>query len=155
MFARRRNRSPHWTLIAVLALLASLLSVGSPALPKAHAEEPTPVPELDSATSTTVENPDGSFTTTLYTAPVNYQGEDGDWHPISSTLVPSGEPGYDWENRANSFDSLFKGTLSDGYLRVVFQDEPFSLTASGANEVQGAVDGSCPESSFLDTFRLE
>ena len=77
--------------------------------------------------------------------PVNYRDKLGNWQPIDSTLTGSQVPGYAYQNRANSFQALFKKTLADGYLRLVTDGQPISLTLAGASGAGATVSGTTIE----------
>ncbi|HEX6700013.1 MAG TPA: DNRLRE domain-containing protein [Gaiellaceae bacterium] len=91
--------------------------------------------------SVTYRNGDGSFTTSLYAAPVNYRDRQGRWQPISSKLVPAAKPGYAFRNEANSFDALFKAKSGPGYLHLDAAGAALDLTLEGAAESAASVSG--------------
>jgi hypothetical protein len=72
-------------------------------LPIAVAQDVGPIPELSTATSSTVREADGSYTLLAYTTPINFEDEDGGWVPIDNRLVPSEGSRYEVENAANSY----------------------------------------------------
>lgn len=84
------------------------------------------------ATSKTYRNPDGSFTTDVFTAPVHYPGRDGEWKEIDGAVVESDAPGYAWENAANAFRTHFKDRVTDDFLRFTIAGRAFSLSLEGA-----------------------
>jgi RHS repeat-associated protein len=83
-------------------------------------------PSLSTAYSNTWQIPRKNLVSRIYAAPVNYQGSDGAWHAISSTLVPAALGGY--QNEANSFTLHVPMSLSSG----------MSVTA-GANSLSFAL----------------
>ncbi len=94
------------------------------------------LPDERTATSRTFRNPDGSFTTQFFTAPINYE-QHGEWRPISSDLIPAGQPGYAWRNAANSFDVFFKDSLGTGFMRFGVGADDFALSLQAAAAVAG------------------
>lgn len=62
--------------------------------------------------SNTVLEPDGSLTTEIYSSPVNFQDEAGDWQPIDNQLIPSEAPGYALENKAADYQVSTQRRLS-------------------------------------------
>jgi RHS repeat-associated protein len=99
-------------------------------------------PDRRTRTSVTRFNADHTFTTTAYAHSVNYREPRGEWRPIDSTLVPTQERGYAYENRANSFRTYFKQTLADDYLRLVVDGQTLNLSLSGRAAVGASVKGS-------------
>jgi hypothetical protein len=102
-------------------------------------------PRMRTRYSTTTYNADHTFSTRISGRPVNYRDRLGNWQPIDSTLGASQVPGYAYQNRANSFQALFKKTLADGYLRLVTDGQPISLTMVGASGAGATVSGSTIE----------
>lgn len=96
------------------------------------------VSSLSSAFSDTWRSKGHPLVTRVYSAPVNYEGSDGRWHPIDNSLV-GGLGGY--ENAANSFSLRIPESLSAG---VSLSDEGHSLafTLVGALTAPAAVSGS-------------
>lgn len=111
-----------------LACFATAVMVGASlplyAAPTA-AQQPAPPPgprtgelvERRTASSKTFARDDGSFTTTLFAAPVHYQAGD-QWREIDTTLVESEEPGYALRTKANGFAVQFKDSAAEDFLRV-------------------------------------
>jgi len=79
------------------------------------------VGSLSSAFSDTWRSKGHPLVTRVYSAPVNYEGSDGRWHPIDNSLV-GGLGGY--ENAANGFSLRIPEALSAG---VSLSDEGHSL----------------------------
>jgi len=92
--------------------------------------------------STTRYNPDHTFTTTISSHPVNYRARNGGWEPIDSTLVSAKEKGYAYQNRANSWQTLFKDQLGDEYLRWMVDGQSVSMTLQGASKAKATTKGS-------------
>ena len=77
-----------WTAFAVA--VAAFVVAGPVSPHTAGASDgPQEVAAKRTQKSVTVRNPDGSFTTSLYAAPVNYSDRQGNWQPISSKIVPA------------------------------------------------------------------
>src|SRR5207248_863223 len=49
------------------------------------------LPGRRTATSNTYANPDGSFTTSMFNEPVNFQDPSGVWQPIDNSVVPASD----------------------------------------------------------------
>jgi RHS repeat-associated protein len=77
------------------------------------------------ASSRTYDNHDGTFRTALYSGRVHYRNAQGDWQPISSELVATDEPGYAWQNEANSFHAYFASQLGDDFLQLAPGERSF------------------------------
>jgi RHS repeat-associated protein len=116
------------------------MTAALPAVPSG-AQEPDPdggpggrdeVVAQRTATSKTYLREDGSFTTTVFSAPVHFLGRDGRWKEIDGELVASDAKGYAWENAANEFRAQFKDRLEEDYLRFSVAGQPFSLSLEGA-----------------------
>lgn len=134
----RRTSRPVLTTLAAL-LVGSVLPLSSPrAAESAAAVEVT---ELRTATSKTLQQPDGTLTTSLFSAPVHYLGSDGAWQPISSKLVPDSTAGYAWRNEANTFAAHFKGTPAEGFVRLDVAGQAFTLSLDAVGSPGGVVDG--------------
>src|SRR5215475_6660764 len=99
------------------------------------------VPQPLTRNSRTVRHANGSYTTTIFPAPVNYRTAAG-WAPIDSSLVTSGEAGFAWRNKANRFTASFARHVGNGYLRVQTAGGTFDFDAKGAAGPAGAVSGS-------------
>ena len=108
----------------------------------AAAPQAVEVPELRTRTSRTVRNPDGTFTRSLFTSPIHYRDDAGDWRRINSALVWAGQPGYFWRNDANDFDVYFKQELDDDYLRLDAGEHSLTLTLENAERRAGQAGGS-------------
>jgi RHS repeat-associated protein len=76
--------------------------------------------------------------TRIYSAPVNYRGSDGEWHPIDTSLV-SGVGGY--ENAANSFALRIPESLTAG-VSLTSGGDSLSFSLDGAATAPAAVSGS-------------
>jgi RHS repeat-associated protein len=121
--------------LVLAGVVAALLQVPLAADQVAQATAPPPPSELvqeRTASSRTVDNHDGTFTTSLYSGPVHYRDTDGVWRPISSALVPSAEQGYTYENGANRFRTFFKQQLGADFLAVETGGHRFRLSLQGA-----------------------
>jgi RHS repeat-associated protein len=105
----------------------------------AHATPPPPPTELTqlrTASAQVFDNHDGTYTTSAYSGRIHYSDEEGNFRPISSALVPSQEPGYAFENEANSFRAFFKSQLEGDYLRLAPEARSFRLSLAGAAQSQ-------------------
>lgn len=88
------------------------------------------VPALDTANSTTVRDPNGTYTTKIYPAPIHYRNAQGQWANISNTLIPSTVSGYADQNQANGYQLLLPATAG----------QPVTVK-SGAAQVSFALEG--------------
>jgi YD repeat-containing protein len=138
------RRPPHprtaTTLVLSVTMLAGFLPVVAPTavLPAARAQVSDPAPGVDldalqGSIAETRRNADGSFTTELFTSPVQYETPSGDWKPIDSSLVPTTEKGYDFTNAANAMDVLFDATADGALMEVQLPDASVALTLEGAS----------------------
>ncbi|MEW6553515.1 MAG: hypothetical protein AB1384_04415 [Actinomycetota bacterium] len=62
----------------------------------------------------TRQNPDGTFTREIFTAPINWQDGDGSWREINSNLVPDEVDGYALANASNFFSFRLAQTSDSG-----------------------------------------
>src|SRR5262252_10802044 len=85
-------------------------------------------PERRTRYSSTRYDANHTFTTTTSTHPLNYRVRNGGWEVIDSTLVSTKEKGYAYQNRANSWQTLFKDQLGDEYLRWMVDGQSVSMT---------------------------
>jgi hypothetical protein len=125
-----KAHQPFVCATAALLCVSTLLSVSSSLTQSASAvTSPASVelPQLRARTSRTFSEPDGTFRTSLFSGPVNFRDAAGNWQPISSALVPSGEPGYSWENEANSFQTVFRQQLAADYLRLEIEGKSLTV----------------------------
>ena len=108
------------------------------------ARVPVERPAFRTATSRTVENSDGSFTTSLFEQPVNFRAADGSWRPISDRLVDASgkaaRDGYEVENEANSFKVAFRSSAdAAGLVRFEAFGEAWEFGLDGAEAKQAQV----------------
>ena len=130
------------------AAASSTYRPGQSTSAQASQPKPPPVGELAdrrTPTSVTRYNADHTYTTTSYGGSVNYRQAQGGWAPIDSNLVPTGEKGYAYENRANRFRTYFKQTLGDDYLRLVLDGQALSFGLAGGSRAAASVRGSSIE----------
>lgn len=80
---------------------------------------------------------DGQYRSELFASPVNYRDEDSDWAKIDTTVVPSTEPGFGWQNQAGPVTVLFPKSLSAGGVRLAADDTwvSFALPAAAGGEI--------------------
>ncbi len=107
---------------------AASATAGVPAsISSASPDEPVLVAGESTRTSNTYQEPDGSFTTEVYTAPVNYQDESGDWVPIVNDFVAAPGATFDVQNAANDYTAQIpidpaqdpiKFTSDDGWVSM-------------------------------------
>jgi RHS repeat-associated protein len=115
---------------SVLALVQFPLASGS--LARATAQPPPDeLIQRRTETSKTFDNHDGTYTRVLYSGPVHYR-DAHQWRPISSEIVAADESGYAWRNEANSFQTLFKSTMADDFLRFRVGGRAFSFSLENA-----------------------
>lgn len=117
------------------------IAIVAPALPRgqtADAQVPPPdteveLPELRTANSLTFLQPDGTYNARIYAGAINYQDATGAWQAIDNTLVSSSEPGYAYENQANSFRVLLPSDLGAAPVKVSTSlgDVSFGLVGAG------------------------
>jgi hypothetical protein len=96
---------------------------------------------LRGATSQTWDNGDGTFTTKLFTYPVNYRDPHGRWNRIDSTLDPMPTGAYAFQTRANRFHVRFKSRLESKFLALDLGGSTYSLTLRDAGAAPAAVHG--------------
>ncbi|WP_460714986.1 DNRLRE domain-containing protein [Nocardioides dilutus] len=107
--------------LAAMSGLADSLPLTPMAL-AAALDEPVPAPELSDARSTSVANPDGTYTTEVSQVPVNFQNSQDDWVPIDADLAPTLRPGYVAENVANDFNVLIPRDVGSSPVRLEDED---------------------------------
>ncbi len=123
--------------LMLAASVAALLQLPLASDLIAEAAAPPPPSELTqfrTASSRTFDNHDGTFTSALYSGRIHYRDEQGAFRPISSALIPSQEPGYAFENEANSFRAFFKPQLQSNYLQLALGSRSFLLSLPSAAE---------------------
>jgi RHS repeat-associated protein len=113
------------------------------AAPLAAQQEPAPpgprtgeLVERRTASSRTIAHEDGSFTTTLFGAPVHFR--DGEqWREIDTALVDSQEPGYAVRTKANAFAVHFKDQADEDFLRVDTHAGAFDFSLDSPAKARG------------------
>jgi RHS repeat-associated protein len=99
------------------------------------------IPAARNAHEKVYANTDGTETTELSTAPVNYRGSDGEWKPIDPavTATPGG-----WSNTANTVELGFASRADNPELVRVKVDAGHTIAygLAGAAPVAGAAQGS-------------
>ena len=141
-YPRRHGRA--WLAqLGALALtlgVVSLLELPLGATRTATADTPPPPSELvgqRTASSRTLDNHDGTYTTSLYSGPVHYRNAQGQWRPISSAVIPTTESGYGFQNEANRFRTFFKSTSANDFLALETAGGRFRVTLQNATQVSG------------------
>ncbi|MFI9584075.1 DNRLRE domain-containing protein [Streptomyces sp. NPDC052236] len=94
------------------------------------------------ARSRTYVNEDGTRTSELSTAPINYQDERGVWRPIDTALVGDSDSG--WVNAADSMELRIAEQADASRLAALTlpSGESFAYGLSGAAPAQGSANGS-------------
>lgn len=99
-------------------------------------------PDRRTRYSSTRYNADHTFTTTTSIHPINYRVRNGGWEPIDNSLTSSKEKGYAYQNRANSWQTIFKDQLGDEYLRWMVDGQAVTMTLQGASKAKATTKGS-------------
>src|SRR3954462_2859346 len=81
--------------------------------------------DLRTATSRTIRNADGTFTTTLACAPIHFRDAKGKWSAIDDRAVPNGRGG--WKNAANAFRIDLEDRMGPAFLSVAADGSAFSM----------------------------
>jgi len=128
-------------IVALILALAALALVQVPLAADTIAEAITPPPpselvQFRTLSSRTFDNHDGTYTTSAYSGRIHYRDDAGVLRPISSQLVASQEPGYAYENEANSFRAFFKSQLDSNYLQLALGPDAFLLSLQDAAQSQ-------------------
>ena len=128
-------------IVALIVALAAVALVQVPLAADTIAEAITPPPpselvQFRTLSSRTFDNHDGTYTTSAYSGRIHYRDDQGMLRPISSALVPSQEPGYAYENEANSFRAFFKSQFDSDYLQLALGSDAFLLSLQGAAQSQ-------------------
>lgn len=118
-------------------------------LPAIAAIEPPPtapktgeLPERRTATSRTVRNDGGTFTTTAFAHAIHYQDATNGWKPIDSTLLATGNAPFAWRNAANSFSTQFRPTTTGDFARIGVDGGEVGISMPDAVAASAVVDGS-------------
>jgi RHS repeat-associated protein len=100
------------------------------------------IASASSAKSSVYQNVDGSYTRTVYEAPMNYQADDGSWQPIDTSLVQLSDGR--WHERANGVAVDFAATAADPVLASVSFDAGHAIGygLDGAQPATAVVSGS-------------
>lgn len=115
-------------LVAALIFSASATAAGGPRVAALE------LPGKRTATSSTYLNPDGTFTTEVASAPVNFRDASGSWQPIDTHLVASSDSDYAYENAAGPFKARFKATAGDGFVQFSSDGQSYALGLKGAGK---------------------
>ena len=100
-------------------------------------------PDLRQANSRTTLNKNGSWTTSLYPVPVNYQDAQGKWQLIDTTVAAdTSVAGYAYGNRANSWHVYFAARSGGAQtMRVQFPNVDATESLAGAASVAAQASG--------------
>ncbi|MDR6594751.1 RHS repeat-associated core domain-containing protein [Saccharothrix longispora] len=93
------------------------------------------------ANSRTFDNADGTSTTEFSQEPVNYQRDDGSWHPVDTSLVSDGDG---WRNAADRVDTRFGATAAEfPFVRMALSDgHELAFGLAGTAAARGTAQGS-------------
>ncbi|WP_433649102.1 DNRLRE domain-containing protein [Micromonospora zamorensis] len=107
---------------------------GAPAAQQPPAAPPLKVgelPERNTVTSITRRNGNGTYSTAVYSTPVNYRASDGSMRRIDPTLHPIDEDGYAWRSGANAYEARFKKTAGGDVVQFRAGDRTLLMRAEG------------------------
>lgn len=104
-------------------------------------DDPQVVQERTNETTTTYLNPDGSYTSQISSAPVNYETQPGEWAPIDNELVPAEGLAYDVENAAGPYELKIPEDASATPVKVSADSRWVTFKLHGLDD-GAAVDGS-------------
>jgi RHS repeat-associated protein len=110
-------------------------------VPVADDELSVEIPELRTASTKTVQNPDGTRTLSLYPAPINALGADGKWVPVDPTARATSTG---FRADGGSFVSMFEnaGGKSAAQVTVTLPDGTFvSYAMDGAQDTKPTTRG--------------
>jgi RHS repeat-associated protein len=100
------------------------------------------------ATSVVWRNPDGSFASNMYSAPVNYKAADGSWQAIDTRLASDGQGGF--TNKAGPFSVHFGSSAATAKLITLTQGaESISLGFGGALKVSSGTVAPTPTAGVV------
>ncbi len=130
--------APHSTMSAPLY---GPFTPGIPTLQQKR--KPGEQPDLRTATSETILNPDGTWTLKAYGAPIHYKDAQGHWQPIDNTLIAdSSDAGYAYGNRANDWHVHFAQQAGGPNLvHAQFPGVQVAETLDGAASVPATTSG--------------
>lgn len=101
-----------------------------------------PLPDRSTEYSTTEREPDGSYTTTTHSLPVNYQDDAGAWHPIDNTLVPASGGTYEAQNAAAAYVAKIPEDPATTPVRFSIDADWVTMRLHGADNTAPAIEGS-------------
>ncbi|CAA7601994.1 wall-associated repeat protein cell wall hydrolase precursor signal transmembrane reticulocyte [Acididesulfobacillus acetoxydans] len=78
--------------------------------------------------SRTYVNSDGSYTTQVSIGSLHYKDTHGQWQDISNQLVPSSEPGFSLQNKANAFQTRFAESSAARFLAQLRLDSQHKVS---------------------------
>jgi RHS repeat-associated protein len=104
---------------------------------------PIELKQLRTPYSETFYNPNGTYTTHIFTAPRFYKDDQGSYRPIDLGLAPTTRAGFAYENQKNLFQSNFAQTLGKGAtVSLSSGSESVGFSPIGASAVAGVPSGS-------------
>ena len=141
VFSRTSRRIAAGATVALVAL--GLLHAAAPrdTAPPSPGTRIGDLPERRTATSATRRNRDGSYTTTIHSAPSQYRTDDGSWQRIDSKLYPSREGGFAWRSGANAYEMRFKESARSDFAELRLGGRAIRLHVEGAQDGTARVDG--------------
>lgn len=129
-------------LTVVLTLSFQLGAARGEAETAGEAEAPaarTELPKKRTATSDTYQLASGALQTELFSSPVNYETDAGEWKPIDEGLVET--PAGEITNGANSFDLLLPEEMGEGPVRLSEDGSWVSYRYLGPTTEAATLDG--------------
>jgi len=128
---------PAQAITARAAVLPTAVQSTAPAVTADDGDTLTPgaQPDLSTATSDTTLNADGTYTTTVYKDPVNYQDGNGDWAPIDNTLVDAPGSTYAVENAANEYTVSIPEDPAATPIKFETDDAWLTMKMSGSDDI--------------------
>ncbi|RIV26398.1 RHS repeat protein [Alicyclobacillaceae bacterium I2511] len=97
---------------------------------------------LRTANSQTFLNPNGTFTTDVYTTPQFYKDETGHWQSIDNSLVQGTDANFPYHNAANGFEVAFAGKAqSSNMMQFSVDGDSIDMGLNHATNVSSTVQG--------------
>lgn len=116
----RIRKTRVFSYVMISALLSSLIAPLAGISPIANAQtsvQPVEMPFFNTDYARVFQNADGTVSSKIYFAPVNYKDTTGNFRHINTDLVSNGNGGY--AVHENRFDTTFSGTANAPTLQTV------------------------------------
>ena len=81
-------------------------------------------------------NPDGTYTAEIYSAPIFYKNNSGQWDDINTSLEPSTDSNYDYMNVKNNYKTYLSKDSLKGDYNVKYEKDDASIELKTISKIK-------------------